>query len=555
MKSVAIVLLIALVCVVRAFDPDHCAPFMDCESCVAHHLCGWCSLPVVYEGNITGPQCAGFSPNGSTPFACNGIYSTEKCIQGYVCDQATFQCKMGPPGQGLPKDQCEKNCTNDGKVFLCNVTTKKCYNVPPGTPGSSALVVCEQACEHPTSSAGPTGAPAQTYECNHTTGNCIPTTPGKGTSKEVCEQTCTPAPMGGYLCNKFLQKCIKLPPNVPGGKTKEQCEEECNPSPNPGPPNHFLGVWRGFEIHNGYREGEWDMNFTQTSATIINLRDAVTIKGIPYQQRVADITILAIKVTSGPGAGQWWKAIYKQENRGPQTMYLTAAFGKPGESAPSDMATAMKDGSQVFFLAQCVGTPECVFTMPATIQARRKRVAEIHGFINDPCTSYGASCQECLSHQFCGWCSTKVQYADGVQGTQCAGFSSNPNTSNPFVCLGRYSTFKCTTGYDCDMMTYQCVPDNSPATVRRRKCARSSASPPPAPAQSLTSTYATSRPSTATSAMKPTAPVPHPRTPAKQDASSPSPARRVLLSVCGAASTSKTTTPLENGNGSSTRAV
>jgi hypothetical protein len=119
----------------------------------------------------------------------------------------------------------------------------------------------------------------------------------------------------------------------------------------------------------------------------------------------------------------------------------------------------MTDGtSLVFFLSECAGTAECVFTMPATSQ-RRVAQEQAIAAITDPCTAYAANCTYCLSHEFCGWCSTDVIYSNGQKGSQCAGFASSANESNAFVCNGRYSTFNCTQGYDCDQSTDQCVPD------------------------------------------------------------------------------------------------
>jgi len=49
-----------------------------------------------------------------------------------------------------------------------------------------------------------------------------------------------------------------------------------------------------------------------------------------------------------------------------------------------------------------------------------------------------------------------VKYQDGSPGFQCAGFGPN-NTTNPFVCVGTYSTDKCLQGYNCSTATKQCV--------------------------------------------------------------------------------------------------
>jgi hypothetical protein len=49
-----------------------------------------------------------------------------------------------------------------------------------------------------------------------------------------------------------------------------------------------------------------------------------------------------------------------------------------------------------------------------------------------------------------------VKYQDGSPGYQCAGFDPN-NKTNPFICVGTYSTDKCLVGYNCSAETKQCV--------------------------------------------------------------------------------------------------
>lgn len=106
---------------------------------------------------------------------------------------------------------------------------------------------------------------------------------------------------------------------------------------------------------------------------------------------------------------------------------------------------------------------------------------------SDPCTAYGANCTYCLAHEYCGWCSTDVIYADGQTGSQCAGFNPNDANSSAFVCNGRYSTFACTVGYDCDKNTSQCVVDpiagnGFPLSECEQLCRPT---PPPTPPQDM----------------------------------------------------------------------
>jgi hypothetical protein len=480
----------ALVVIAATASSDDCGQYMTCTACVSHNLCGWCSEDVVFPGNITGPQCAGFNENGSKPFACNGIYSTDQCVSGYVCDPENFTCVTAEPGDGVPLPMCEQNCTNQGQVYLCNLTSHTCHQVPRDQPNNGSYASCMAGCTHPSShpsSSSPSPA-ATTYVCNTTTGTCDKSTPGHGSSKQVCEQQCTKTNGTQYMCNTFLQQCVKLPPGI-HGETLAQCEQQCNPKPNPGPPPMFLGgMWRGIEIQNGYKIGEWDMNFTETTATIVDVAGATTIVGIPYNQIINSNVIFVINITKGPGAGQTMKGIGSLANRGPETNYLTAAFAAPGADAPSSIDTAMTTGSdKVFFLAQCAGTPECVFTMPSTVRRQRPQAIKIEKpkpIINaavDPCSQYSENCSYCLSHQFCGWCSTDVIYKDGTPGTQCAGFDNKANSSDAFVCNGRYSTFNCTQGYDCQQSNDTCVPDPTPGNGMPLEICKELCRPTPPP--------------------------------------------------------------------------
>jgi hypothetical protein len=487
------VLVVAVAITAAVALKDVCSSAPNCTACISTPFCGWCSEDVVYPDHVKGKQCAGFSPDGHKTFQCNGVFSTEECAVGYKCDMENFVCKIVGPGDGKSKALCEANCTNHGQVFLCNHTDMKCHPAKAGTKGASGLQSCEAACMHPSHHPSshhpsPPHTLAPVYACNHTSGECAPATAGHGSgSKAVCETQCKKATPGKkYVCNSFEKKCVVAPAGIPG-VNKTACDDKCSPQPKPGPPPAFLGgLWRGIEIQNGYAAGEWDMKFTETQAVIVNVQKAVTIKGTPFNVKSGEKLDLWIKVTSGPGAGKTIKVVGEKQGRGPETNFLTAAFGAAGGAAPASVNAAMKSaGEQVFFLSQCAGTPECVFTMPSSswlagqasmVRGTRRILTELISngaavelAFNpleitdvDHCTAFSANCSECIAQKNCGWCSKNVTYKDGAVGSQCAGFNADPNKSNKFICRGQYSTLNCDQGYECDKKSRKCVIDPTP---------------------------------------------------------------------------------------------
>lgn len=525
------VVAIAAVCVLLAsvtMADDHCSPYSTCQTCISQPLCGWCSEPVVYPDGHVGTQCAGFNSNGSQPFMCNGIYSTEQCVQGYTCDLDNFECKLSAPGTGTSKADCEANCTNNGQIFLCNHTSKQCYQVPPGTPGALPHGPCEASCIHPShhpASPVPPPPPPALYSCNYTSGQCVNATAGHGSSKEVCEQSCQSDNNTKYSCNSFLHKCEPLPPGSPGGESKAQCDTSCAPpKPQPGPPNRFkTGLYRGVEVSQDYKMGEVDLDVNTTSVTIVKMYANMateTITGEPYHIPGATNVELIIKLTSGPNAGQMIKTLaFTSGQPGPETNFIAMAFGAPGGDAPSSIHTAwVTTGQAVYAFASC-SVPQCIFSLPSggnngtqadpediiavvediasgailTATGRKSRTARKlrAKTVVDHCMQYGQSCEVCLSHQFCGWCSTNVTYKDGSEGTQCAGFNSANGSGSPFVCTGHYSTENCDEGYECDTTNYTCkmaAPGNGYPKAQCEALCKPTPPPTPPPAQYVCNT-------------------------------------------------------------------
>eukprot|EP00331_Platyophrya_macrostoma_P010651 CAMPEP_0176421600 /NCGR_PEP_ID=MMETSP0127-20121128/9266_1 /TAXON_ID=938130 /ORGANISM="Platyophrya macrostoma, Strain WH" /LENGTH=653 /DNA_ID=CAMNT_0017802353 /DNA_START=111 /DNA_END=2072 /DNA_ORIENTATION=+ len=489
MKQFIIVAAALLLGVVLA--ADHCSPYLTCTDCISQPLCGWCSEDVVYPGNISGAQCAGFNSNGSTPFACNGIYSTEQCVQGYVCNKTTFTCELGEPGQGGTQAQCEADCINNGDVYLCNETTSQCEKVSNLQPNNGSYAVCMAACTHPSShpsssSPAPPPTPQALYACNYTSGQCVSSTAGKGESLSACEQNCQKTNVS-YMCNSFLQKCVELPPGVKG-ETLAECENVCQVKPVPGPPSGVSGVYRGLQISNNYATGEFDLFINETIVIFIGHIQGgsiiSTMIGTPLHIPNSNDLEMWIDVTSGPGAGQTVKTISDASgSNGPETSFLTMAMSSPGAAVPTSLFSAMTAPEQVVFaFSKCLDV-NCNFTMRGGSSVFRKVLTRLSD--SDHCSQFGDSCTDCLSHEYCGWCSVDVVYKDGSQGTQCAGFNGL-NSSNAFVCAGRYSTLSCDVGYICNYTSLQCQQTTPGNGMPQAECeALCHATPPPTPAQDM----------------------------------------------------------------------
>eukprot|EP00755_Sulcionema_specki_P005013 Sspe_Gene.31566::Locus_15557_Transcript_3_4_Confidence_0.400_Length_2555::g.31566::m.31566 len=254
------VLLVAAVLVGVGEGVDPCAALPNCTACIDHVGCGWCSTDVVYASGAKGSRCAG--PKYGEAFTCPSIYSTERCIAGYVCKEG--KCQVGEPGTGTTKEQCEATCRaptpapTPVQVYGCDRTNFTCRAVRPGTAGAASLEVCERECSNHTSSPSPA---SPVYVCNGTSLKCEEAkagTPGAG-SEEVCEAGC----WRGYACNETAAQCYEVAGW--GNRNRTACEEGCQPAPPPG----MSGVWRGLFIERGMRRGEVDVAIDGTSISVV----------------------------------------------------------------------------------------------------------------------------------------------------------------------------------------------------------------------------------------------------------------------------------------------
>eukprot|EP01062_Namystynia_karyoxenos_P062611 TRINITY_DN554_c0_g2_i2.p1 TRINITY_DN554_c0_g2~~TRINITY_DN554_c0_g2_i2.p1 ORF type:complete len:588 (+),score=210.19 TRINITY_DN554_c0_g2_i2:82-1845(+) len=215
----------------HAVDP--CVSQTDCAGCVAQTGCGWCSTKIVFQDGTTGSNCAG--PKYEKPFSCNGIYSTQTCTRGYVCDTVHGGCKEVGPGQGVPKATCDATCKAPApppppaKVYSCDNATLTCKECAPGTPGSSSLEVCNQTCkQHPPSPPTPPAPTADVYSCDAASAQCVKVAPGTpgSSSKEVCDKNC----VSSYKCDTTKFQCVK---QTGAGPSLADCQKVCKSENDP----------------------------------------------------------------------------------------------------------------------------------------------------------------------------------------------------------------------------------------------------------------------------------------------------------------------------------
>eukprot|EP00756_Hemistasia_phaeocysticola_P028711 Hpha_TRINITY_DN16190_c1_g11::TRINITY_DN16190_c1_g11_i2::g.5111::m.5111 len=193
---------------------DDCAGYSNCKTCAGVNGCGWCSVPVKYDDGSKGPQCA--SPAGGKTFTCEGLYSTDQCIEGWVCDQASGACRQALPGQGVTRSECESVCTAGPvqDVYGCVNGTRICVVVPPGTPGSGSRDSCTASCWSPQ---------AKVYKCNPKTQKCEAVAAGTqgSSSKDVCEaRGCD---TGVWKCDSDTLKCVE----GGGHQSEALCDKDC----------------------------------------------------------------------------------------------------------------------------------------------------------------------------------------------------------------------------------------------------------------------------------------------------------------------------------------
>lgn len=474
-KILFAVVLVVLGCTVVTAN-DHCNAFDNCAACVASPFCGWCSTPVVYQNGAPGFNCAGFNNNGSNPFVCNGIYSTNTCVRGYECNITSYTCELTVPGGGSPLEVCESNCSTVGKTFICNNKTFMCELAPAGE--GTSLEACEANCSS-------THAPSSNSPASHSPASSSPASNSPASNSPSSSPQPTVAPT--YLCNSTALQCQQAPPGQ--GTSLLVCQQQCKKSNNT--PSALLGLWRVFPIDSTTPLNEYDLWF--------HVNNTVSIYTPSFTSQCTVTTVGNDVWFNGCTAPEppLLKCLYEVSLTMPETYHAMIACNYAGGNAPTDFNSALVTPNvSTMFMSRCVPDGYCKFHFGASnsssffedaaVVPKRTRVVKAQSMTaKDPCTQYAANCSYCLSHALCGWCSANVVYTDGQTGTQCAGFSSDPHQKNPFTCSGSYSTEMCLPGWVCEPVNQTCEPTIPGSGVPEQDCVASCKAKPGPPSQLL----------------------------------------------------------------------
>jgi len=411
-------------------DQSPCPAINSCQACVSTDYCGWCSPnPVVFRNGTVWARCADQRISG---WDCkDGIYQKDTCVQGYQCD-VSGKCTLAAPGEGMPLDVCQQQCSAPPSVYLCNATTLSCDPVPPGTQGATSKDVCVAKCvksppAKPTPPAKPAPPPAKMYTCD------IPTL--------TCKES-------------------------QGGIPLEQCTAKCVKHNNT--PSALVGDWIGIQVGSGYEVGEAFATFEEDGD--FSLR----INAHSLQGSASFIGDTGITVTLSSGGTI--NGIYVLGPSTVVTKQVIFAFAAPGQPAPSSLQSAFQSkDSLIFNLAACLDNEKgCDFssqpnaTVGSLLEALEDPLNDV-----DRCNVY-TTCGDCVQAPLCGWCSVPVNYTDGgVTNAQCAGVDQSGKASPPWECHGRYSRSSCDDLYVCDAQNKTCSPYQGQGTpYDKDQCAR-----------------------------------------------------------------------------------
>lgn len=418
---------------------DTCASKPTCAECIGSEFCGWCSpAPTVYQNGTVGSRCQNQTFNN---WHCNGVYSTQTCEQGYICNATSGQCMLAPPGQGDTLANCQAQC----------------HKTPPPPTNLSICVIVSPTVQ----------------QCQACTDYCTNDTqcPFSYCDNGLCHgSTCT---------------------------SQEKCTELCTSDTPP----LLEGIWRGIMIQHGYGQGEYDMRFQKRTEgpQVTFMRPDGQISTGTLQTDSSVSTDIVLAFTTGPLAGVTLRGGYSPWEPSAVTEQQAFFFAAPNsEKGPaSDQDAMVGNGATVYAMSRCSAkSPDCNFSsiFPTTsaddltferhnarLLAEAKALKD--GPVSDPCQAF-ATCSQCIAAPtgLCGWCTGEVIYGNSTPGkTQCAGFDQSGKPLN-WRCSGVFQKEGCA-DYGCDWTNPQAptcsVCNNSQTcTLTQDQCNSTCVQPP-----------------------------------------------------------------------------
>jgi len=115
---------------------DPCSKYPTCRQCIAAlDYCGWCSLPVLYNGTIQGTNCGGLNKTKVPGLVCPGTFSTVNCPNVPV--PIPVPVPVTVPQPPVPSEP----------LFVCDVGSGKCRSMnPKNESGGMPIAFCNLVC-------------------------------------------------------------------------------------------------------------------------------------------------------------------------------------------------------------------------------------------------------------------------------------------------------------------------------------------------------------------------------------------------------------------------
>jgi len=355
-----------------------CKDQANCATCLANKFCGWCSPdPTVFDDKSKkGSQCQDQRESG---WHCDHLYSTEKCLIGYVCDHVSGQCAQDPTGgTGDTKANCEKTCHPK--------------------PNPSGLSVCNE----------------KTAQCEPCTDYCKANTdcPGSYCSNGLCH---------GSTC-----------------MSNTTCDAKCSQAV----PDAMVGTWRGIAVEANFTAGEYDIKIDKSTSSGAEVMVRGPSGATSTGQITASVglnKVFTYTFSAGPLAGKVLKGGFDSWEPAPETVQAGFYMGAAGAAAPADIHAAQaNEDSMVLSMSKCMESGgKCDFDSVFS------EISEVFAEAADPCNpNQNCSACIGAASGLCGWCSTPVTYSGVASKSQCAGFDSSGKPLG-WQCAGKFSKSDC----------------------------------------------------------------------------------------------------------------